>query len=78
MMVAMRFESMDLPGSGRTNHQDVVTARHSHFQGSLDVALAFDVAEVDFVILMGGKKFAEVPGRWAEGRFTAQKLECLP
>ncbi len=34
-----------LAGAGRTDHQDVVPAGRGHFQGALDVLLAFDLAE---------------------------------
>ena len=66
-------------GAGRTNHQDIVTAGDGYLDRALDVALAFDVAEIDVVILMRREKFAEISRVWAAIATSPRKnCECLP
>ena len=56
MMVAIRFDNIDLPGTGRADHENVVTAGDRHFDRALHVPLTFHVAEIDIVTLMRGEK----------------------
>ena len=49
--------------AGRTDHEHVVTAGHRHFDRALHVALAFYVAEIDVVILVRRKEFAQIAAR---------------
>ena len=55
-----------------------MTAGHGHFHRALDVALAFYIAEINVVALMGRKKASQIGARGQEGRFPAQKIKRLP
>ena len=50
-----------------------MTAGHGHFDGALDVSLAFHVAEIDVVILVRGEKFAQITRASAEAGFPPRK-----
>ena len=63
MMVGDAFREHRFAGAGRADHQHVVSAGDRHFDRALDVALAFDIAEIDFVILMRGEKLAQIAAR---------------
>ena len=52
------FREHRLAGTGRADHEDVVPAGDRDFDRALDMALAFDVGEIDVVILMGGEEIA--------------------
>ena len=60
MIVGDAFRQHRFAGTGRPDHQDVVTAGDGHFDRALHVALAFHVAEIDIVTLVRGEEFAEI------------------
>src|SRR5437667_6958989 len=64
--------------TGRTNHQDIVTASDSHFDGALNVPLPLHVAEINIVTLMRGEEFAQIGACGEKRNFAAQESECLP
>ena len=49
--------------AGRPDHEDVVTAGDRDFDRAFHVALAFDVGEIDVVILVGREELAQVAAR---------------
>src|SRR4030095_2667112 len=49
--------------AGRPDHQGVVTASHCDFNGTFDVPLALDLAKIDVIALMRGKKSGQISAR---------------
>lgn len=66
------FGEHGLAGSGRPYHQDVVAAGDGDFEGALDVGLAFDVFEVDFVAALGAKEFLTIELEGGDGAFAGE------
>src|SRR5205809_7812909 len=54
-----------------------MTASHCDFNGAFDVSLAFDLAEIDVIALMRGKKSGQIGARRKTRSFAAEKRECL-
>src|SRR2546421_4182048 len=54
-----------------------MTASHCDFNGAFDVCLAFDLAEIDVIALMRGKKSGQIGARRKKRSFAAEKRECL-
>src|SRR5438874_12326613 len=54
-----------------------MTARDSHLDGALDVALPFHVAEIDVVIVMRGEEFAQIGMCGQKRDFASQKGKRL-
>ena len=50
------FRQHRFAGTGRPDHEHVVPAGDRHFDRALHVRLAFDVGEIDLVILVGGEE----------------------
>ena len=55
-----------------------MTARDSHLDRALNVALAFHVAEIDVVIVVCGKEFAQISACGQKRNFASQKGKRLP
>jgi len=60
------------------DHEQVVSAGDGHLDRAFHMALAFDVAEIDLVILVGGKERSEIAMGRCDQRFPADELERLP
>src|SRR6266481_3171222 len=71
------FSQHRFAGAGRPDHQGVMTASHCDFNGAFDVSLAFDLAEIDIIALMRGKKSGQIGARRKKWSFAAEKRECL-
>ncbi len=54
------FREHRFAGAGRADHEQIVAAGDGDFDGALDVALAFHVGEIDFVVLMVGEEFGQI------------------
>ena len=55
-----------------------MTASHRDFNRAFDVSLAFDLAEIDIIALMRGKKSGQIGARREKRSFAAEERECLP
>ena len=64
-------------GTRRTNHQNVMAAGDRDFDGTLNVTLSFDIAEIDVVGLMGREKFLKIAACRLQHAFVAKERERL-
>lgn len=67
------FREHRLPGAGRTDHENIVSAGDGDLERAFDVGLPFDIAEIDLVILVGGEEFFHVAAHRLEDEFTPEK-----
>src|SRR5438046_10290899 len=72
------FRKHRFTGTGRPDHQDVVTAGHRHFDSAFDVSLAFHVAKIDVVRLMRGKESGQISTRRQKRSSATQTSKCMP
>ena len=54
------FREHRLARAGRADHQHVVPASDRDLHRALDVSLAFDVGEIDVVVLVGREKLGQI------------------
>ena len=54
------FRQHRFPGTGRSDHEQVMAARDRHFDRALHMPLPFHVTEIDFVILMRFEEGAQI------------------
>jgi hypothetical protein len=78
MIVAMRFESIDLPDPGGPIMSRLWPPATGDFDRALHVPLPFYVAEIDVELLMLLEELREVAARRLQLRLTADELERLP
>ena len=60
MIVGDALREHRFSGAGRADHQKVVTAGDGDFDRALDGLLAFNVREIDVVVLMTWEKRAQI------------------
>ena len=64
-------------GTGRAEHEEIVAARHGHFDGPLDVMLAAHVAEIDLVVLVLGEELLDVLAGRQQRLFSREEFVGL-
>ena len=63
-----------LPGSGRTDHEEVVPPRGGDLQGAFGLFLAADLAEIEGIVAAPAEKFPEIDMDRRDLRPAAEKL----